>query len=369
MILDRYITLHRNDLDFRRFLDGYDVDVDGKAARPVPIRSMNILTNREEVTFRLRSVTATWAEKAMGWIRLLRLDRVIFVTGPLFVIWLLAISQGYQIETALGLLASLGILSFYFSLNLLNDYSDHTRGPDRARPVGGSRSIQDGLIPAHLVKKVGFGFFVVAASIAMRVLVVQPSLVQKGSLVALALVLLLSIDFFLPRVWFRGRGGADLVAFFLAGPLLTSSFALITMHTVTYEILALGAVFGSIVGLSVYLERFARMMHDQQEGYKTWPVRLGFDAAKAVAQFLVFVSVGWLMFDLIIIDKSWYLWPGLVTLVGFCLPLSMRIGRVQSPLASEMSLLPGEVLKLHWITSGVLATGYATVIAVSANSP
>lgn len=347
------------------YLNGYVIRDRGQEMRPVPLRSFYVSTTREEVTFKfLPAAGANRKQLLQAWFKLLRLETAIFITGPIFLVLLTNLLDGYKIDWFFSILVGFGVLFFHFSLSLFNDYTDHLRGRDRIRTVGGSRAIQNGIISAYQVRNLALFFLFCSGLIALSVLVGAESLAQQGGLIVLGLALFFSIELLSPQGWLRGRGGMELISFFLAGPLLTGGFSWVTVHSINLDVLGLGCIFGSLVGLYVYLTRFAQMMHDQQAGYKTWPVRLGFERARRAGQFLVFVSVGWLLFDLVVLTHSWYLWPGFVTLLGFAFPLALRIGRVQSPLSSDIALLPNEALRLHWVTIGVLATGCVSILAM-----
>jgi 1,4-dihydroxy-2-naphthoate octaprenyltransferase len=362
-----FLTLKATDGKFKNYILGREVTIEGEIYRPIPMKPLNPaaqLAKPAEVTFRLmprQSISLIASLTSL--VKMMRPQTLILISGPLFVDWLLNISLARNMDLISATLVCVGVLSFLMSLNLFNDYNDHITGRDRDRGVGGTNVIQSGAIPAYIIRRLAAALLVVAIAVGVTVALRQTALVMAISLSLGFFSLLLSLDFFSPRVWFRGRGGAEFLSFVLSGPLLFAGFSWVVSSQVGLGDLVLGAVFGAITGLYIYFGRFEQLMQDQQVGFKTWPVRLGFDRARRVAQFLVLVPGFWLAVYIFFFGRSWYLLPAFVTLGGVSIPLVLRIEQLQSPLASDIKTLKTDALKLHWLSSGLLATGLAALSA------
>ncbi len=132
--------LRKQDPLFEAHLTGHF----SKTERALPIKSLNVDTETEQITFEIKSKSDIamphWLYK---WPVVLRFKSMAQVTVPL----LLVLAKNLLDETvgdlAKGLLAGFGAIALFVGLNLLNDYIDHMRGLDRIYPEAGNRAIQN----------------------------------------------------------------------------------------------------------------------------------------------------------------------------------------------------------------------------------
>lgn len=357
----RFVTLTRSDENFRAALLGHALPGYSEY-RAIPVRSLNVGSKTEQVTFEMVPLDRLSRPSLVLvlW-RLLRLPTVILATGPAFVVWMATRADGANIHSLLAAIAGAGLVTFQFGIHAANDVSDHMAGRDRIRAVGGTRVIQNGWLPAFRVRQLSILFLVLSAASAVAALAIHPAPLWLMGVSLMAVAALLSLDFLFSRLRIRERGGAELLAFLMSGPLLTVSFGWVTTGGVQGSLMLLGCVFGSLGGLYVYLGRLERLMPDAASGERTWPVRLGFERAKAVGVALTVVPTLWMALYIISVDSRVQLWPALVSVAGLSAPLAVSLLRLRSPLASDSVGLRDEALKIHWLVSAVLGTGYASL--------
>jgi 1,4-dihydroxy-2-naphthoate octaprenyltransferase len=346
----RWKTFSRKDPEFLSYLDGSFSD-DQLA---LPVRSLNVETAVEQVTFEIVPVSSIEMPSRLHVLTtLLRPQSLLLSIGPMLAILVRCFSRGFPVNIGLALSCFIGVLAFHSSMNLFNDYNDHIRGRDRLRPHGGSRVIQNGWIRAIAVKHGAWGL------LGLAVLCGLPALFLSPVLIVAALALLFGLEFAFQIVRLKARGWAEVWAFALMGPLLTSGYAWAIDGRVDASVVALGCVFGAISLLYFHSANFENIFPDGQAGVRTWATRTGFDASKKfylfVATLSLFSSAAYALY----FERDWRLLAIVIVQVLVLVPAILRVHRLASPLSSELRGLRIEAVRLSaWTTLVIVVTEF-----------
>lgn len=354
-------TVSRRDPEFRSYLDGSF----STEERALPVRSLNVETSCEEVTFEIVPVGSIDSPGVIGaaWC-LLRPTTWVLSLGPLLVTLLYCLARGKDIHVLIAAFSFAGVISFQAAVTLFKDYYDHIKGRDRLKQKGGNRVIQKGWVRALDVKRAAW------ALTAFALLCGLPAVATQFSLVAVVAIfaVLAGFEFAFQRLGLKKRGIGEVIAFALTGPLLTTCFAWAITGEAEWAHAALGCVFGSIALMYFHLANFENIMSDDQAGIRTWATRAGFDASKTFFYFTASLVLASMIFHIVVFDSDWRLAPVLAAQVVFLAPLARRVQRLASPLSSELTGIRGEALKLSWLTMAVWAAGYLGVRAMAAGT-
>ncbi|MCM2283129.1 MAG: prenyltransferase [Bdellovibrionaceae bacterium] len=352
--VERFKTLSRQDPQFTAYLDG----TFSSTHRALPVRSMNVATVREEITFELKPVTEIHGPGPgrLIW-ALMRPASLSFSLGPMLVTWLYAWSQGITFDTRLVVSTLISVLLFHAGLNVLDDYFDHRGGRDRLNPRGGSRAIQNGWVRARSLLHAGAGLMALAILTGLPVVLESP-----GLILALAVVALIGgLGFTSDRIRLKSRGWGEITTFFLAGPLLTSGFMWATTGAFGWDSTILGCIFGFTAVTYYHLKNIENIMLDSQSQTRTLAARLGFDSAKKMVWTLMGLSAAAILLFVWASRGAGLFAFALFPHVFVLFPIVRRLEGAPSPLSSELRELRRQGLRAH------VATLSATALAIAAS--
>jgi 1,4-dihydroxy-2-naphthoate octaprenyltransferase len=342
-------TLSRRDADFTKYLDGSF----SSALVALPIRSLNVGTASEQVTFEILEANAVETPSlAKVFAVLVRPTSLIFSAGPMLVELARIASGARAINWLVAIASFIGVLAFQMATNLFNDYGDHMKGQDRLRPQGGSRAIQKGWVRARTVKTAALGLTGFAALCGVPAIVHEPVLIVAG------LAFLFTLEFAFQRLRLKARGWAEGIAFLLTGPLLTAGYAYAVTGRAEIADASLGCIFGAIALLYFHSANFENIMVDSQAGARTWATRAGFDASKTFFLAVAVACVAISLVHIVGVEQN----PRLIsaTLAEACLLFvaSRRVSRLKSPLSSELQGLRNSAIQIGWLTTLVMIPNY-----------
>ena len=353
----RWKTLSRQDPEFLSYLDG-SFSLTHVA---MPVRSLNVGSPREEVTFEI--VASESLEKPSVFkvaALLLRPATLALSLGPMLATLFFCLAQGWTVNPAIVASSLVGVLLFHAAVNLFNDYGDHMRGQDRIRALaaGATRAIQKGWVRAVSVKRAAWTLTVLAAACGLPAIVLHfaPVAIVAG------LALLWALELAFQRLRLKYHGWAEIMAFALTGPLLTSGFAWAASSQVSFGAAALGCVFGSITLMYFHSSNFENIMADAQAGVRTWATRSGFDASQ---RFFYFTAALVFLCSLVFVagfQRDTRLVPLVLAQAMFLVPVMLRVRGLASPLSSGLVGLRNEAVTLCWITSVAMIGGFAWLL-------
>jgi 1,4-dihydroxy-2-naphthoate octaprenyltransferase len=246
------------------------------------------------------------------------------------------------------------------SVNLFNDYGDYIKGQDRVRLRGGSRVIQNGWVTASVIKRAAW------VLLGFSVLCGVPAVFWTSSefhpVVILALLaLLVGLEFAFQKFRLKYHGWAEIMAFALTGPLLTSGYTWAATGYLRWDAAALGGVFGSIALMYFHSGNFENIMTDSQAGVRTWATRAGFDSSKKFFYFTALLVLTSSFVYAVFFEQTVLLAPFVIAQACAMFALSTRVSRLNSPLSSEFTGLRWAVVSFCWLTTGVLLGALITM--------
>jgi 1,4-dihydroxy-2-naphthoate octaprenyltransferase len=339
---ERFLTVSNGDSRLRDLLDGRYSD---KGVRPVLVATLNPENlSKTEWTFEFIKIGELRVPSLMiVWLRALRPETLVLSLAPMFATAMWLARQGV-FDFALMIQALVGVLALHASIGLFNDYHDHISGWDRLDARGGARVIGRGWLRALDVKRAAWAAFAIAILAGAPLVVSRFSI---GVVIAL-LALLAALEFAVSKFGLKYKGFAEIAAWLMFGPLLTGGFYWAVAGGLTNDAVAWGFLYGSIALLILHLKNFERIMIDGRAGFRTWPVRAGFDASKTFAYFCVSLVLGSAVMIAFIVDAIPERLLMILTLGMGSWSLLKRVHQLESPVSGLMRGLSREGYVLAW---------------------
>jgi 1,4-dihydroxy-2-naphthoate octaprenyltransferase len=256
------------------------------------------------------------------------------------------------------ILTLIGVVFIHAGTNLTNDYYDHKSKNDELNrhPTpfsGGSRMIQEGLIPARKILYSALIFFSLGSIIGLYL-----NLVSKGNIILIFGLLGVFLGFFYTanplRIGYLGVG--ELAVGFCFGPLIVSGAYYIQAQRLSGEAFLASIPISILIILVLYINEFPDYEADKLVNKKTWIVLLG--KKRAIEIYYLFLFMVYLIIALGIVFGFLPLFSILVFLT---LPLSLKAIVISMKNYSKIEeLLPVNAItiKLHLIIGLFLIAGY-----------
>lgn len=226
----------------------------------------------------------------------LRATRPQFLTVTVVAVglgWANTSSIGVPFHWGTAVLTLLGALCVHAGANLVNDYHDRDAdagNADRLPPfTGGSRTIQDGYIPARTMAVYGYVLVGVAASIGMGLSAAG----NAGLLCVGAAGLALAIAYSAPPLRLSARGCGELV---VAGAwlLVVVGSDLVQRGAWSLSPVLIGVPVACLVAAILWVNEYPDHDADMRAGKHTIVVRFGRIAAARIHLCLVLFAYAWL---------------------------------------------------------------------------
>jgi 1,4-dihydroxy-2-naphthoate octaprenyltransferase len=350
MEVERWKTVSRNSPDFLSYLEG----TFSLTHRALPVRSLNVGTLSEEVTFEIKPISEILRPSLWKilW-QLMRPESLSLSLWPLLATLFFCYAHALRLNSLVTISSFFGVLIFHISVNLFNDYGDYIKGQDRVRPRGGSRVIQNGWVSAVNIKRAAWGLMGLGVLCGVPAIFWTSSELHPVVIVAL-LALLMGLEFAFQKFRLKYRGWAEIMAFALMGPLLTAGFAWASTGTLRWDIAVLGCVFGAIALMYFHSGNFENIMDDSQAGVRTWATRAGFDSSKKFFYFTALLVFAGSCAYAGLFEQNVLLVPFIIAQACAMFALCTRVHRLASPLSSELTGLRWAVVAFCWLTTGVL---------------
>lgn len=303
----------------------------------------------------------TSSEKLSGIKNWLRAIRAPFFTATIIPISLGAIVAWYDGVSFNWLkfwLTLIGGLLIHCGTNLANDYFDHISGCDEVNPnptpfSGGSRVIQEGIIPAEKILYVAVAAFIIGAKIGLYL----------NSLSGTNVILILGIigvflGFFYTAKPFRiGYGTLGELAVAVGfGPLMVLGAYYVQAQSLSLRVFMVSLPVGILVALILFINEFPDYTADKSVGKNTLVVALGKKKAITLYHILLATVYLWLI-SLFFLKMI----PYLCLIVFLSLPMAIKAFQVsQKNFDKVYELLPANAftIKLHFSIGLLLCVGF-----------
>lgn len=323
------VTLDRRHPDFMAYLRG----TFARDRRALPVRSLNVRTPTESVTFQIVPVAQIkrplWP---IVWMKALRPRSFLVVLVPLLFILSGTIAAA-DLDPDLPWMVAIGLGSLYAAFLLRNDVQDHLAGFDRVRADRGSRAIQNGWLTAAQLDFAAWIFLGLALVCAGGVVFARPAVAVVIGIAAL----LGGFTFFRSETPFRDLTMGQLALLLLAGPLLFGGLHLALAGATNGVILAAGVLWGWIALFPIHLRDFENLIVEGQSGRASLIGRAGFDRSIRILHlwwFVALVGFAVLQFTIGVSNLTWIFLFGLVVA---SIPFSKKLRSLKSPAGSEVA--------------------------------
>ncbi|MBI4361581.1 MAG: 1,4-dihydroxy-2-naphthoate octaprenyltransferase [Euryarchaeota archaeon] len=297
------------------------------------------------------------------WLRELRLP---FLTLSTVLVVLGAVAGwalGGRFDPLLFLLTLGGIGFIHLGTNVVNDYFDYLGGTDNVNRTptpfsGGSRVIQEKLLPPREVYRGALVFFSIGSAMGLLLAYLRGWPVLALGLLGVGL----AFSYTYPRVNLAGRGLGEFAVGLGFGPLIVGGSYYVQTQRFDPAAWLAGAVMGLLVAAVLWVNQFPDVEADGATGKRNLVVRLGRERASRVYLGLVASAFALtLLGALLRILPLWALLPLAASPLGFKAASIARhhpneIPRLIPASASTvlLSLLYGGLLALSFALTRVL---------------
>lgn len=323
------VTLYRRDLDFASYIDGSF----SKTHRAVPVRSLNVNSELEQVTFEIIPVEEI--EKPgffKYWSQIFKLRNFMMLAFPAVLIINKNYLQNSLHDVLTMILSLLGALFLMTSANLRNDWSDYVNGVDRIHPQSGGHALQKGWTTAREVYFWSIVYLILGILFGLPAVFKYPKVLIFVAV--LAVVGILGMSSF--KSGLKYRRWSEFAVFLLLGPCFTLGLQVSMGAHWDFQSLFIGVMTGWMSAFYLHIKNFQEMMVNEQAKFINTLSWLGFESGKK------FVFAWWFVFSLMIAvyqgiysDVTWlalFVAGGLVT----CLLLFRSLKGIPSPLSSRV---------------------------------
>ncbi|MDP8254425.1 MAG: prenyltransferase [Candidatus Alcyoniella australis] len=189
----------------------------------------------------------------------------------------LAWHGGARFSAPLFALTLAGVWALHIAANLLNDYYDHINGTDDHNQVitpfsGGTRVIQQGLLPARSLRRAAIGCQVAG----VLLLTLCAAISGRWSIMIWAPLGVLGGLFYSGAgLWLISRGLGELTLGAVFGPTLVSLGCYVQSGSISNAAWLAGIVFGLGASAVLTINEFPDVPADELAGKRTLVVRLG----------------------------------------------------------------------------------------------
>lgn len=255
-------------------------------------------------------------------------------------------------------LTLIGAVLIHAGTNLSNDYFDHLSGCDEANPnptpfSGGSRVIQEGLIPARQVFSTAIACFILGGIIGLYL-----NISSGGNVILVLGVIGIFLGIFYTAKPFRiGYGSFGELAVGMGfGPLMVMGSYYVQARALPFKAFLISVPIGILIALVLFINEFPDYEADRSVGKRTLVVILG--KKNAVILYHLLLSSVYLFLILLILFG--YV-PRLGILTLLSIPLALKAFSVAKNNFDRIyELLPANAatIALHSLIGALLIAGF-----------
>ncbi len=257
------------------------------------------------------------------WLRAMRIQFLQASVLPVLLGAALGYHEASRFWETLGIMI-VAIAAVNIGTNLANDYYDHRSGADEGNrdPTpfsGGSRVIQERLIPPSQVLRASILFYALGAVLGL----VLTWIAGWGLLLFGVFGIVLSYFYTAPPLKLGYRGMGEVLVGILLGPVSVLGAYYVYTRRIGMDALALSLPVGLLVAAILYINQFPDAASDAAAGKRHWVVRLG--KPRGVKVYILIVFMAYLSITLSAVSGLLPAWT-LLSLVT--LPVAIRASRI-----------------------------------------
>ncbi|UYL10097.1 prenyltransferase [Bdellovibrio sp. SKB1291214] len=327
--MSEFVTLSKSSPQFESYLLG----TFAKDKRALPVQTLNVNSASETVTFKIVPVSSLeFPPRIVRIMKTVKFRSFLFILVPLFLILTKNIADQTIRDPISCLIATIGVIFAFISVNLRNDYTDHVRGVDRVLERSGSRAIQNGWTTASHIKNLSTTFLILSLMCAVPVMMAYNEVayvVVVGAIIGLWAQ-------FQKRISFKYKIGGEISLFLMFGPLLTVGYQLAMGAPFDKESLWIGVVWGWAVLFVVHLRNFINILPSSQAGFRNTVNCLGFDRSRRLIAlwWAIFLCIN-LFYHLVYAGKYWGIYVS-IALVFLSFTFISKLKSLSSPVGGDL---------------------------------
>jgi 1,4-dihydroxy-2-naphthoate octaprenyltransferase len=291
------------------------------------------------------------------WLRAIRAPFFTATVIPIILGTVVAWHETGLFNLGLFLLTMLGIVLMHSGTNLANDYYDHISGNDEANLTptpfsGGSRVIQEGLIPAKNIISVSLTAYLLAAMIGLYLYSIRGEMILYLALLGGFLGFFYSAD----PLRFSYRGLGEISVFLGFGPFLVAGAYYVQVQKLALSMWLISVPVGILITLVLFINGFQDREADKKVNKKTMVVLLG--KKKSSVLYTLFLALVYLW---VISGVVFNLFPPYTLLALITIPIALNtVSHLRKNYDKIYELLPANAgtIKLHMLIGLTISIGY-----------
>lgn len=329
-----FITLKRNAPEYLSYLLG----TFARTHRALPVTSLNAQSETDDVVFQIVPVSQIPEVPVSRQIKEgLRIDFWIWSLFPVVVLLFVNFIHGVAFDPGLVSMNILSLICLQTSAQLWNDYREYTQGLQLMHPRAGGAALREGWWTAFQVRSLAWVFLVSGVILGIPALMIVGEVLAPFAILGVFLIFLYG----LARMGFRYLAWAEVLSFFLFGPLLTLTFQLSMQAPIAPWVFILGGFSGTAALFVLQLRNFEYLVVNSKINLRSSVVGFGFERSKTWLWWL-WLSLGifWFLLLMEVFSLVWLL-MGLGLFAWLALGFRKQLNRLSSPLGSGISAIGG----------------------------
>ncbi len=332
------LTLNKKDAKFTSYLNG----TFSRTHRALPLQSLNVNTEQEQVTFQIVPCQKIYAsgiwQRCRAGLRALKIRHWGLWFVPTCLIASLNLQNGHELSGAY-LSSALGALFLLITAGLRNEVRDHLNGLDRLFPQAGSQVIQQGWFAAHQLTKVSVMFVLLAVICGLPAVIQDPHILW---LIAVVAVFSAWIHFG-DSVGIKFRHLTEWLVFFILGPFLTMGLQLSAGAPLTAQVFYIGFLCGGAALYFLFMKNWTQILvlgqaHLHNHNLNNTVTWLGFEKSKILLEkSWLALMTGWLVYHWFFSSAFWFTVMLLSTLF-VSISMLRILRRINSPVGSGLHI-------------------------------
>lgn len=328
--MSRFVTCKKDSDEFKKYIWG----TFSENERALPIKSLNVGTVSETVTFEIKSLAEVQAPSLWKiYLRLIKWNYFFLIFVPLYYVFV----KNYVYQRLFDLnsfyLSIVASLFLFAGLNIRNDINDHLSGFDWIIKSKNKKPVLSGWVTAQKAQFFSWVLIVLAIGFAIPVCLRQ----HEALRVSVVTLILFLAGNFLNKNNYKFTPISEFILFVMLGPGLCSGYQVALGSGVDTEILIFGTAWGVAVLFLLYIVQFEHLFETSQAKIQNTLTKIGFDKSKIFFKFWwSFFVFLWVVYHYFYSSQYW-LWISTIVLIFWSLPTFIQIANVHSPIGSNLS--------------------------------
>ena len=290
--MSQFITVKKTDSDFKKYLWG----TFSKEQRAISTQSLNVNTESELVTFKILNLSEVAPISFFRkWSSILKLDRLIFVLLPLFLVLFQTLQIADIVDLSIAALSTIGLLCLHFAAMIRNEYKDYIIGIDRIFKSD-SKVLMNGWSTSQQMRGWALMFAAFGALCGLPAVLTYPEILLFLSILAVVAGILYSS----PGWGSKNKPLGEFSVFLVYGPMLAVGYQFALVGGYNLEVIMTGIVIGMMTLFLIHLRNFEQILAFSQAQIRSSVTLFGFEKTKK------FLAFWWITLALFFVFDQWF---------------------------------------------------------------